>query len=244
MSRRWTTSPVALDWYGQARVLASQGKPSSEIESALRNALAADPRFAEAYDFLGATLGDARNVGESKKAATASLKLNPNNAFAHRLLADGLLAEGNSLEGERELQIAARLDPDTADTFARLGYLHYVAGRHRQAIDAYGKALQLSPYAPFSGFIHAHLASSYAHQGFREKALVELKAAEEIPTVNDNLVEQALVDAGVILNQLPMAIAHCKKPSRPSSASPGCMSPRRGRRLTPPVGARLCKQPT
>jgi hypothetical protein len=65
-------------------------------------------------------------------------------AHSHAGLASGLLGQGRVQEAMAEVQLAARLAPDSAQITATLGQVLMAAGRKTEAQDAFSKALQLA----------------------------------------------------------------------------------------------------
>jgi tetratricopeptide (TPR) repeat protein len=80
-----------------------------------------------------------------RKALERSLKLNPDQAEAAKLLAALNLAEGDGAQGLKLLQHAARLDPNDFRPWFAMGKAYHEMGDHANSAQAYADALRRSP---------------------------------------------------------------------------------------------------
>lgn len=85
-----------------------------------------------------------------RDAAVVSLQraiaLDPDSDDAHRLLGWRLYVSQSRMDDAvTELQIAVRIRPDSFENFYRFGTVLYLAGRYREAVDAYRRATELQP---------------------------------------------------------------------------------------------------
>ena len=207
MLRRWTTSPVALECYSQAYAWQIERKPHGQLETKLREAVAADPQFAEAFVGLAATLASQGKLALAEEADRQALKIRPGYGRAHQSLGVSLLFQENYAEGEKELREALRLDPDDPDTFIRLGELYGVRQQWDETISLFNEAKRLDP---IHAVVHAELGRAYALKGDREKALAELKEAEHL-NPEDAHSEQVICQAYETLHETSLALEHYER---------------------------------
>nr|WP_277622765.1 tetratricopeptide repeat protein [Sphingomonas telluris] len=113
----------------------------------------------------------------------------PNFAPAHATLA--LLQGEGSPEAEPQLRRAVALDPSYSEAWSWLGNSLYAQGRHREAMQAYGRALELDPllipavvnYAMTAAELGDHatterLARKVAAAGASPELIVSLRASD------------------------------------------------------------------
>jgi tetratricopeptide (TPR) repeat protein len=205
MRLRWTSSPATLEWLSKSSISDMEGRPASETEACARRAVEADPKCAEAYTVLGAVLGTQGKMEEAEKAARESVNLRPDLAGAHATLGHLLGFQHRNGEGEDELSEAARLDPDDADVVDLLSTVYDQTDKDILAVTYMKKAVRLDP---FSASSHAHLGYLYADQADREKAMPELRLAEQLVLKDDLNTEQFLCQAYKTLHEVPSAIEH------------------------------------
>ncbi len=121
----------------------------------LENAIARDPRFTLAY----CVLGDAHFIRDDpikgKAAIDTALRISPNSAEAHLILAKYLIRLEGSEEGvsagEKELRIAATELPGRADVFNLRAEVEQQRGQWKQALHDREKAAELDPGDSFTG---------------------------------------------------------------------------------------------
>jgi tetratricopeptide (TPR) repeat protein len=207
MLRRGTSVPLALEWYSKTYAGQEELKPKPEQETSIRQALAADPQFADAHMALAAVLGSQGQFEPAEAAVRQAVKLRPERARAHQVLGFALMFQSRFADGEKELREALRLDPDDAETLARLGECAQVQGRADAAIAFWNEAKQLDPT---DASIHAHLGDAYAKQRNREKALQELKEAQRLDPDGVNS-EQIVWQGYAALHETPLALEHLER---------------------------------
>jgi tetratricopeptide (TPR) repeat protein len=208
MSRRSTTSPIALEWFSKALALQEEAKPLSEQEASARKAIAADPQCARAYGALAATLGSQGKFAEAEEAVRQALKIRPDSADIHATLGFLLLHQKKSAEAEQEFRQAHHLDPDDSRSLDWLGQLYTTQGKWDEAIALFNQARLL---APMDASIHANLGRAYVHKRNREKAMEHLKEAERLldPEGLGNInAEQMICQAYELLGEIPLAVQH------------------------------------
>lgn len=205
MLRRWTVSPPALRDFSLAELSTDQGRPLTNSEAYLRDAIRLDPQFSEAYRFLASVLYDEHESEAAIVATDRALELRPDYADAHELLAVILASENKFADSEKEFQIATRLDPDEAETFERLGELYMEEGLQSSAFKNFQKAVAIDP---FFAIAHASLGAVYANDGDWKKAASELDAAARMAPPNDVNTEQQLCMFYGQIHQIKKAVVH------------------------------------
>lgn len=121
----------------------------AEAAQAFRRALALAPN-AETMLALGQSL---MNQGDSQGAADCArraLKLNPNAAAAHLLLAGALIEEGRTAEAEAPLRAAMNLNPADSSAHAMLGMRMQALGRLGEANASFRKSIEIQPEQGFA----------------------------------------------------------------------------------------------
>jgi eukaryotic-like serine/threonine-protein kinase len=109
--------------------------------------------------------------GEFKRA----IELNPNYATAYQWRGRLLSAMNRHSESIVNLQMAQALDPLSLSINTGVGVSYYMAGRYEEAIQQYGKALEMNDAFAVA---HEHLGSALLQAGRHEEAVAEfLKAA-------------------------------------------------------------------
>ncbi len=103
---------------------------------AAKRAVALDETLGEAYAALGSVLfwRDGR-WDQAARAFKTALKLDPENARAHRDNALLLSAQGRLGEAGEEIGTAWRLDSSSPRTSLDAGWIYYFRGRHEEAIE-------------------------------------------------------------------------------------------------------------
>jgi tetratricopeptide (TPR) repeat protein len=207
MRRRWTDSQVAFEAYCRALSLYKEDKPFSEQVALSRQAVAADPAFAEAhYSLAWACFGQSQ-FGSMENSAREVLRLRPAYGPAHAALGVALEAQQEHAEAEEQYRAAVRQDPDDPDTWHRLGEYAWHRRHPQQAIQAWRRGLRLE----FTqAEVHAHLALAHAIELDREKATTQLKLAEWFNPENDN-TEVLIAMAYSALGDFPAASEHFDK---------------------------------
>ena len=171
---------AALAGYGATDDLPTKAAMSKAKEYALKaleldhsltqaHTALAEIRFYGDWDWSGAEI-------EFKRA----LKLNPNDAEAHRVYSFYLLALGRFEEAKVEVQRAQDLDPISLLTSVNAGWTFYFARQYDRAIETCRRALELDAS---SDGAHACLGQSYRAKGMRDDAIAE---AERAVTLSGN----------------------------------------------------------
>ena len=152
-----------------------------------QRAIALDPTLASAYLALARTQmtedwdWDAAGTSLSKAAA-----LGPGSGEVFRVRSTQSEILGNLDEAIKLGEQANALDPLRSDTYLRLGYLLYAAGRYDEAWPKLQRALELNPQTAFA---HVDLGEVLVAEGKPQQALAEI---EKEPLQWGKLTGQAL----------------------------------------------------
>jgi eukaryotic-like serine/threonine-protein kinase len=159
-----TQDKEAYDLYLQARALVYDQhgtqlgddvqENAAKAIPLLENAIARDPRFTLAY----CVLGDAHFIRfdpmKGKAAIDTALRISPNSAEAHLILAKYLIWLSDSEEdlpaGEKELRIAAAGLPGRVDVFNLRAVVEEQRGQWKQALHDREKAAELDPWDSYT----------------------------------------------------------------------------------------------
>jgi adenylate cyclase len=136
-------------------------------------AIALDPKYASAYQFLGRThvmdvlYGSSKSPRDSLakglKLTQKALALDDSSADAHSWLGFVYTMMRQHDKGITEAERAVALNPNFADAYNRLGLVLRFTGRPEEAIPALKKAIRLNPFPP--GVYFYNLATAYAFTG-------------------------------------------------------------------------------
>jgi tetratricopeptide (TPR) repeat protein len=207
MKIRFTTSPAALEYYSQAYALQVERKPFAESERCARQAVAADPRCAEAHNALASCLFNQGKLEEGSQEIQEALKLKPDLEQAHRALGFLMLHQDKPDAAAKEFREAVRLDPDEPVALALLAQCYATRGEWLEAVSCSQAARRLNPV---SASVRAHLGFVYAKQGERTNALLELREAASLDPkeVNALLMSAQAYDH---LHEIRLAVEHYEK---------------------------------
>ena len=191
---------VAVLASGVLRGPAGSHAPPEGVESLavlpLEN-LSADPAARDAYMqaiYLQTTDTTAESVNQAIDLAEEAIRLSPDFAPAHALLARALIGrrtyvapeEAQALEQRAfaSLERALDLDPELADAYvarAELLWTHSHRFAHARAVQQYRRALQSNPGLDLA---HEGLARIFVHVGFFDEALLHVDRALELNPSN------------------------------------------------------------
>lgn len=169
---------------------------------AARRSLAIDPHDASALAALGwLAMRFDNDLAEAAGHLQRALALNPGDVEVLSA-AGGLLFRLGRLDDAILLaERTAELDPLSSFAWSNLGVYRLYAGRPEQAIDAYGKALELSP-----GFIGGHYAVGVAQLQIGDldaaAAAMDRESDEEFHTKGRALVFHARGDRDAFAREL------------------------------------------
>ena len=116
-------------------------------------------------------------------AAGQALKLDPNNARAHTVLALLQLVDGRYAEAIDSANGAVTAQPSDPEAFANLALVLAHSGDHRQAVAEMEKALRLDPAPPASFQLQAGVVFYTARQN--ERAIPLLEAARDALPISE-----------------------------------------------------------
>lgn len=124
-------------------------KKDDNIEAArsINKALELDPKFAQAYAYLGLTKAYVGDYQEAIKVYEKALLNDANLAVVHQLIADALLQQPNSdnVRIEAELKKSIALAPDLTLAYLTLGKFYIRVQRWTEAAAAFNEVARRSP---------------------------------------------------------------------------------------------------
>lgn len=220
--RRRTSSIEAYDLCVRGRALISNGpgNPVTQAEGAMamERALALDPKYAEphrwiAFSHLSRWVHSMEPEDKHRALAVehsrAAVRLDPNDAGNHWIMAYVLSYEHLVPEFERAFAKALELDPNNADAWIAFADICAVQGKALAALDAMERAIRLEPYPP--GFY-------YWIQGFvlycdrqYEAAISTLRRTEVYGGVGHRTLAAALAQLGDTDEALREGALFCAK---------------------------------
>ncbi|MFT2214452.1 adenylate/guanylate cyclase domain-containing protein [Rhizobium giardinii] len=188
LARIPTNNLEAYDYYLRAE---QEGVTYSDVETYRRTlsfyqkAIDLDPAFANAHAGIARVAVDvwrndytflwsaavARKIAYD--AAGQALKLDPNNARAHTVLALLQLVDGRDAEAMDSANRAVAAQPNDAEAFGNLALILAHTGKHDQAIAQMEKALRLDPSPPPSFQLLAGIVFYTARENDRGIPLME-----------------------------------------------------------------------
>ena len=151
-----------------------------QVDEALAHfeeALALQPRFADAHNNLGLVLLQQGRVDEAAVHFQEALAVRPENACAHYNLGNALLRKGQVDQAAAQFQQAIEFDPTYAEAHNNLGNALLQEGREDQALPHFRRALELQPdYAE----AHNNLAIALLRKGQVDEAIAQWRAALKV----------------------------------------------------------------
>lgn len=194
--------------------------PKAAIDP-LQSVTALNDSFERGHFLLGVAEERSGNAVDAQKEYAVAIKLNPNDADAHNVLARSYLATGKAAEAEGEFRTVLRLKPSDQenDQEAELGLAESLLQQKRDAdaVDALTTYLNANPNDAKARFMQA---SALADLGKNDEALTALdRAAKDGPeTVEALKLRSALYYRK---NEFPQAVAALQRaePMAPSDAS-------------------------
>jgi TolB-like protein len=192
----------AYDLFIRGRSLVTESPKNNRIgRDLLLEAIRMEPDFADAHAWLAAShhfpwayMSEATELHRplARDAAEKAVALDPENAFAHGILGDVLIYDGQAEAGAAEIATALRINPSLADAWMFMTDLHVLEGRPREGVACAEKALQLNPHPP---------AFYYWFLSFAQYA------AGQYATVIENLSSRAAYRTGSSQRILAAALA-------------------------------------
>ena len=160
LTRRGTNDAEAYELYRRSRFLWNTRTPKAHEQAAqyLRHAIAADPRYADAYALLGqiyatshqlgfSTIPEAEVYARITASAEHALALDDASADAHTALAVVFWYQRNWQGVEREMRRAIELNPGNADARTWYSLLLGGMGRLDEALAQARRAYEVDPFA-------------------------------------------------------------------------------------------------
>ena len=136
--------------------------------AAARQAVALEPRYAEAYTFLAQTYAHQSMTDEVIAACEKAISISPDNALAHGNLALVYGKKGMLDLALDEAKKAAAIDPNLADAYATVGQVYVRKGMLHEAIAQLERAIAINPHRADS---HAAIAGAYGSIGNDDQAI-------------------------------------------------------------------------
>jgi adenylate cyclase len=172
-------------------------KDNKQAQQYFKQAINIDKSYAMAYAWLGFThISDIfygwskspiESFGQAEICADKALALNDSYDHAHLLLAWNSMVKRQHEQAIKAAEHAIELNPNGADDYASLSFIHSFADHTELAIELANRALRLNPIPPH--FYHTVLGIAYRLEGrYREAIALVDKCLTENP---DNL--QALL---------------------------------------------------
>jgi tetratricopeptide (TPR) repeat protein len=153
----------------------------AEAEAVFRDLIARRPNDVKHPTCLGRFLADRRRSGDASPvleqaiaAASAAIRLRPDDANAHADLGLALVHRGKLEEAVNALRVAIRLRPDLDAAHHNLGLALVLRGEDDAAIGEFRAALRLDPDVAET---HANLGSALMRQGNHDAAVAECRTA-------------------------------------------------------------------
>jgi TolB-like protein/Tfp pilus assembly protein PilF len=115
------------------------------IVAQLKKAIDLEPRLAEAHALLGDAYAGAWQADEAQRSLDTAIRLNRNEASAHRWLAQVLESEGRLEDALAEHHRAVELDPLSVEVATDYARALVFAGRTAAALERLNVALALQP---------------------------------------------------------------------------------------------------
>jgi len=174
---------------------------NAQARQMLEKAIELDPQYAAAYASLGWTYWvewtsqqnqDPQTLERAFELAQKATVLDDSLPFAHGFLGIFSLWKKQHEQAIAEGERAIALDPNDADSYARLGYILTLVGRPEEALGLMEKAMRLNPRYPVWYLLNLGLA--YRFTGRYEEAIAALK---RLLTRDPNFVNAHLVLAAI-----------------------------------------------
>ena len=177
----------------------------SRVEPRLRQYVAETPESWWGYYALGYVLFAQQKIGEAIGALANSLRLNINNAEAHKILGRTLMIIGRYDRAQVEFAQAARLKPDSAEIRYNLGKLYSAQDNFPVARREFDHALRLD-----AGYMEAYNALGFALESMNLDSEAVDNYAKSIELNEER-------DAGFVSPYVNMA-AHHNRINEPTKA--------------------------
>lgn len=148
-----------------------------QAERMLRRAVALQPGWASAWNWLGVAIVRQGRVDDAAPISAQSVRLNPKYALALTNLADIRRVQGQLAESKDLARRATLLTPKDPWAHTVLGHACFAAGEFNNAEKHYRDALALDPS---NGATHADLAGALLREGKKQEATSEASRAMDL----------------------------------------------------------------
>jgi tetratricopeptide (TPR) repeat protein len=182
--------------------MAEEGKEARRL---FEQAVALDPEYGEAQAYLAWThwMGWVNWFEPADphrrlalEIARRAVALDPNDPFAHGVLAFVVRYEHAYEECAAEIEAALRLDPNNANIHAMWTDLLVMDGKPLEAADSIARALRLNPHPP-AWYYWLKGEAEYASRRY-EDAVATLRLAETYGTPSRSILAAALAQLGCL----------------------------------------------
>ena len=167
-----------------------------EAEPALREAIKADPKSADAAYLLAYTLLRLNKPKDALSEYTEAAKLRVPNSKELKHVSDAYVLLGDMDDADRWMLRAVRMDDKDADAWYGLGRIRYTEQRFKDALQCFQKTLQLAPRTVKAG---DNLGLAYEGLNRTEEAIQAFRAAIEWQKGAAHPSEQPLLNLGTVL---------------------------------------------
>jgi len=177
-------------WFNRAICIRAMNdrEMHDEASRSYKMAVEADPLCSDALQNQGNVssriadcAGDAEDArpwfDQSENAYRQALKGNPASAELHCNIADLYVKQKRMKDALAELAIAAELDPGYQPLWYIQGYALMCLGRFEEAIESFGKVLELDPSGGWSMRARINAGNCKMEQGKLDEALAEYETA-------------------------------------------------------------------
>jgi len=148
-------------------------------QSALEQALALDPNYADAHNNLGQVFYRQAAWARAVEQVQRALALQPRNAIYHYNLGLAYERLGDYAAAVQAYEGAIALDPLYTQAFNNLGFTHLLRNDPAKAVISLQQGLKLDPKA---AYLHKNLGRAYLDQGDPARAVGELTQAVDLFT--------------------------------------------------------------
>lgn len=159
--------------------LTAAGKPQQALPEH-QKAIALDPGNYKAYNNLGIAFFELGRLAQARQAYEKAIALNPEFAQGYSNLANVMAELDEPHEADALLRKAVQLDSSDARTQYNFGIFRGRQGRHREALRAFEKVLQIDPF--FTGRADVYNQLGIAHFKLQEydRAIAAFSTAIEL----------------------------------------------------------------
>lgn len=196
VARKAVPALHAWDFFrlGTKHFYASTAADNIEAQRLFRRAIDLDPGFAEAHGYLCYALvlsmvyfdaePSAERLAEAVEIGRMGAELDEQDGLVRFMYGRALLAAGDLGDAVTELETAIALNPCLAVSHCGLGDTLAYAGRYREAIPCFERAIDLSPFDPLRWAFYSYRALAHLLSGDHEAALDWAHRATRTPNAH------------------------------------------------------------